>query len=476
MPGGGGGESGGMVVGGPTPDASILAGVYQANAAQQANQYAQEALNKSLSMLNRQYQQARYDVQPYRTQGVQALNQLNQYLQLNAYNPGSAPTAVTMDSERAKVTNEQIKNYIGQNVGYTPVKDGRNFGHYTYTGVGSDNPELNKIYDQIWSGTGLGTHGITTLENFEDQGGPNAASWFMKDPNQAPGSGTGTMIMNAVKDYLAKQSYDSKIEGYTRDLEEYNQNKAMYDQYTAQGKLTSAQIQDKIANLPGYQAELAQGIDAIQKNAASRGYLGSGRVLKELGSYGQGTLSKFYGNELSRLSQLAGGGQQAAQSTAQNSMGTGQLGAGLYQQYGETAANSSLASGNALAQAILAANQQYKIIGGGGGGGGLGGLGGVLSGIGSIASAFSSKTLKESVSTPSTKEILARVNELNIDKWKYKNIDRVHIGPYAEDVMNKLGIGDGKSINLIDLVGILFASVQELSKKLDKIKLESKHA
>ena len=81
-------------------------------------------------------------------------------------------------------------------------------------------------------------------------------------------------------------------------------------------------------------------------------------------------IDKFYGNELDRLAQLAGAGQQAATTSAQASLGTGQGIAGLYSALGDTKANAALSSGNALAQALLAANQEYKVIGGNSGGGG----------------------------------------------------------------------------------------------------------
>lgn len=468
--GGGGGSSGGMVVGGPTQNATVLAGIYQANAAQQANQYATEAMNNAIAQLQQQYRQARYDVQPYRTEGVQALNQLNQYMGLDPYNPGNAPTAVTLDSEKAKITDEMVQNYLRANTSLRSAQDhnDRTWAHPVYTGVGSTNADLLNAYKNAWANAGPDSAGysggIESTANTEHQAGYDPYDLFV---NQGP---LGNIIKDSIINKLAQQNYDLNRPGYEQNLAEYNQNKAWYDQKLAEGPYTSAQIADKISNLPGYQAELSQGIDAIAKNASAKGYLGSGRLLKELGSYGQGTLSQFYGNELSRLAGLAGAGQNAASQSAQGSMGLGNNLASLYQSLGDTRANSALASGNALAQAILAGNQQYKIIGGGdSGGGGLGGLGSVLGGIGSIASAFTtpcSRELKNPISKPSTKEILDQVNKLDIETWRYKDIDRVHLGPYAEDVLEKLGIGNGKSINMLDMVGALFASVQELSKQL----------
>ena len=456
---GGGGKTGGTVVGGPSKWAAYQAGNYQANAATEAAQLYQDSINTAISQMNQHYQQARYDVQPYRTEGVQALNQLNQYLQLDPYNPGAAPEVTQSDIDAYIKANSRLLDVESEYSNDANYKNGPHRGyHAQYTGVGArellnaTNQRVGNTYDQSWA-TG-------TPQGQDPEEGYTIAG------NRLQGYGLNdfygnTIINNAVR---------SELEGLqARDKAEWAQNKAWYDKYKAEGPYTQQQISDKISNLPGYQAELQQGVDAIGKMSASRGYLGSGRLMKELSQYGQNTLSKFYGQELDRLAQLAGAGQQAATFSAQSSMQTGQGKAGLYQSLGDTKANSALAKGNALAQALLAGNQEYQIIGQqDSGGGGLGGLGSVLGGIGSIMGAMpSSKALKNKINTPSTKEILKSLKELDIDRWQYKGIEDTHIGPYAEDFQDKFNVGNGQSINIIDALGVLFASVQELSKQVD---------
>ncbi|HEY3527385.1 MAG TPA: hypothetical protein VGK47_14405, partial [Nitrososphaeraceae archaeon] len=58
------------------PQASYLAGNLGFAASQAAQKALQDATNSALKQINTHYTQARYDVQPYRTEGVQALNQL----------------------------------------------------------------------------------------------------------------------------------------------------------------------------------------------------------------------------------------------------------------------------------------------------------------------------------------------------------------------------------------------------------------
>jgi hypothetical protein len=389
MPGGGSGGGGGAVVGGPSPFGAMLAGQYQSQAAQAASDAAQEAISSAINSINRQYQQARYDVQPYRTTGVQALDQLNQYMGLDPYNPGAAPNAPvkkTAEDFLDQINKSQVNNYITQNTSWVPStnKGGQSWLHPYYMGEGVDENTPGWRPATTGSDGGYymaGVMGPGQIGQGKDISGLGASGYFMGQPAIVEAARRALANEKATQ---ANMSFDVDMEAYNRNLEEYNQNKAWYDKYKAEGPLSSSQVTDRITNLPGYQAELGQGINAIQKAAGAGGYLGSGRVLKELTNFGQGTLSKFYGSELSRLAALAGGGQNAATTSAGASMGLGGNMAGLYSTLGDIKANSSLAGGQALANAILAANQQYKVIGGSDGGGGWGGLGSVLGGIGGL--------------------------------------------------------------------------------------------
>lgn len=99
---------------------------------------------------------------------------------------------------------------------------------------------------------------------------------------------------------------------------------------------------------------------------------------------------------------------------------------------------------------------------------------GMWGGIGNLAgmgmSAMSSKELKEEKEP--IDGALDAIESMPVEKWKYKkgiSDEGHHIGPYAEDFQEKTGLGDGKSINLIDGLGLTMKAVQELSSKVDKI-------
>ncbi len=62
----------------------------------------------------------------------------------------------------------------------------------------------------------------------------------------------------------------------------------------------------RITQLPSYQFRLNQGLDSINRNAAAKGYLGSGNRLMELMRYGQDYGSQEFDKEVARLSGLSG--------------------------------------------------------------------------------------------------------------------------------------------------------------------------
>lgn len=67
---------------------------------------------------------------------------------------------------------------------------------------------------------------------------------------------------------------------------------------------------------PGYQFRFGEGQRAVESGAASKGMLMSGGTLKDLTRFGQGVAAADYNDQFNRVMAVAGGGQQAATSTA----------------------------------------------------------------------------------------------------------------------------------------------------------------
>lgn len=103
---------------------------------------------------------------------------------------------------------------------------------------------------------------------------------------------------------------------------------------------TAANDNALIQNLPGYQFNLQQGNQAVQRNLAANGLLDSGAAQKALTQYGQGAATSATGQYLNGLQSLAGLGQTSAGQTgyqggqAANQIGSNQIYAGNAQASG----------------------------------------------------------------------------------------------------------------------------------------------
>lgn len=386
MPLGGGQQqqTGGTVVGGPSADAAYTAAYYQGNAAQQAANAYQSSVSDAISQIRQQYGAAIQGLTPYTQTGIQALDQLNQYLGLDPYKmmAPAAPTAPTVDDAT-------INNYILKNTHsfYNDPSTNAGTPTYVYTGLGNN---VANIAGDSYMRAGQDVNGSSTYGS----GALRVPVSGMQAYGDANAFINNEQLTKYLKDQLTQkaladpnstlsQNYKSAQDLYNQQSDTYNKAQTWAQQYGT--PLSSQELSDRITNQPGYQAQLNSGIDAIQRAASAKGSLGSGRLLQALSDYGSNQLSTYYGNTLSRLAQIAGSGQTAATQQGNISMNQGNNIASLNQALGDQLGNSYLAQGNSLAQAALAAGQQYKVIGQQStGNGNLSGLGSVLGGIGSM--------------------------------------------------------------------------------------------
>lgn len=104
------------------------------------------------------------------------------------------------------------------------------------------------------------------------------------------------------------------------------------------------------------------------------------------------------------------------------------------------------------------------------------GLMGGLGTLGGAALMMSSEDYKEDKQPVKDGAALEAIDQMPVESWKYK--DGIgdgghHIGPYAEDFQAATGKGDGKSIPVVDAIGVTMKAVQELNKKVKK--MEKRH-
>jgi hypothetical protein len=140
---------------------------------------------------------------------------------------------------------------------------------------------------------------------------------------------------------------------------------------------SSAQWQKTLSNLPGYQFQMNQGVQALDRSAASKGLLTSGATGKALQQYGQGLGSSYAQQYIGGLSNLANQGENAAAMTGQfaqnagNGIAANQIYAGNASAAGQMGQWNAL--GNLAGQGIGLYGMYSGGMFGGGGGGGPGG-------------------------------------------------------------------------------------------------------
>lgn len=125
---------------------------------------------------------------------------------------------------------------------------------------------------------------------------------------------------------------------------------------------------------PGYQFRFSEGQRAVESGGAAKGMLMSGGTLKDLTRFGQGVAADDFNDQFNRTMAIAGGGQQAATSSAN---------AG--QNYANSASNTLSGIGQAKASGYAGMNQAVQgtlgnlatIYGMGGFGGGGTNFGGI---------------------------------------------------------------------------------------------------
>lgn len=101
---------------------------------------------------------------------------------------------------------------------------------------------------------------------------------------------------------------------------------------------------------------------------------------------------------------------------------------------------------------------------------------GIFGAIGTAAGAMPWATILSSKEAKTDREaapgILEALEDVPVDKWRYKDgmgDGGEHVGPMAEDFQKATGLGDGKTINVVDAVGITMGGLKELNEKVDKL-------
>ena len=86
-------------------------------------------------------------------------------------------------------------------------------------------------------------------------------------------------------------------------------------------------------------------------------------------------------------------------------------------------------------------------------------------GIGGIMGAGSARDIKNTQGPVDEGAILDALLQIPVDRWTYKGETQEHIGTFAEDFRDAFGVGDGRSIEFVDAIGVLMAAVKALAER-----------
>lgn len=99
-------------------------------------------------------------------------------------------------------------------------------------------------------------------------------------------------------------------------------------------------------------------------------------------------------------------------------------------------------------------------------------IGGIMGGIGSLAGMFLPSDENSKKGKKPVHGALDAVRGMPVEEWTYKDgagDGGRHIGTYAQDFRRETGKGDGKSIPVIDAIGVTMGAVKELDAKVEKL-------
>lgn len=101
-------------------------------------------------------------------------------------------------------------------------------------------------------------------------------------------------------------------------------------------------------------------------------------------------------------------------------------------------------------------------------------IGDTIGAVGMLGGAiFSSKDYKTDKGRPEMSALEA-MKRMPVEEWRYKpgvgdGGAESHVGPYAEDFRAATGKGDGRTIPVVDALGVTMGAIKELSAKVERL-------
>lgn len=254
-------------------------------------------------------------------------------------------------------------------------------------------------------------------------------------------------------------------------------NAAIREQYGALGLGSGSDVAEAVARgssrgMADITAQQSQLLAQIQENAAQRRLAAGGNLASFIGNMA-GLQS---GGRLQALQMMSALPTQQLAGTTSAAGTLGQLGAAntdlatqnLQRRYNEFLRTSQPQYLNEALSYATGFPPIKPVVQGTGGGAQLGAA--AIGGGSSIATALilagvlSDRNAKEDIIDLEPEVVSEGLKKLPIKRWKYKGDKTSHIGPMAQDFSAAFGVGDGHTIHLADVIGVLLASQQAMQK------------
>lgn len=213
--------------------------------------------------------------------------------------------------------------------------------------------------------------------------GDNDLKIDMNNPIAAEAMRQGTLLQGAGKAWMTAQQYNAARDSLVAKEKDYNakvaeiqaredEKLAKYKEYNAFAQDFSAEYSDtydkgytgeqvsaKVAATPGYQFQMEQGTQAIERQGAARGMMGSGNTLTALTDYGQKQAQNFYGMYMDNLSRIVAEGSGATMQIAANQVQQGNIQSAFLEAGGKAGMQTQAAIGDAYANSLYKSGELH---------------------------------------------------------------------------------------------------------------------
>lgn len=187
--------------------------------------------------------------------------------------------------------------------------------------------------------------------------GQNAENNFV---NRKKNEYAAAEAQNIADQKAAIQSQLNGAKQFGSTLQDFNSTFA--DTYTDQRQhaFTGDEAANVIKATPGYEFQANQGTQAISRQGAAKGMLGSGNTLVALQDYGQQLAQNYYGMYMDNLSNIIQQGSQGTMAIAQNQASLGQNLATMAADVGSKGYQTYNSIGDAYAASLNNKAQMYN--------------------------------------------------------------------------------------------------------------------